>query len=222
MELRQKREQTIRQLGLEVERLYNLAHPKLDKHTRETFEVTTFTSALADLELRKELFKAKPVTLVEAMTMAERFEAAGRQANMTQSKRSYQISAIESDDPLKTKENIWEKNQASNQHEYRPIENNAGSSTTHFVTQCPQQASEAPPPPRHFRKSQATYGRRRNSQESYVRSRGEPYVPQTLLDQAYYPNAKSHDKQYRSPTMFNRSYEGNAYAKGGKGDSSRN
>jgi hypothetical protein len=71
----QKPGESLHALGKDMRRLVTLAHPRTDKVERDRIAKEHFKRAIADPELRKELFRAEPSTLDDAIRKAEVVES---------------------------------------------------------------------------------------------------------------------------------------------------
>jgi hypothetical protein len=79
-ELKQRRGQNLRQVGLEVEKLIGQAYHLADSHTRNILAVDSFLNALNDSDIRLQVRLSQPDSLDRAIQMAETVETALRQA----------------------------------------------------------------------------------------------------------------------------------------------
>ncbi|XP_072051466.1 uncharacterized protein [Amphiura filiformis] len=71
----QKQGESLRELGKQIKRLVELAHPKSEKAEKDYIAREHFKRAITDTELRKELFRSTPKTLVDAIGLAENVES---------------------------------------------------------------------------------------------------------------------------------------------------
>ena len=79
-ELRQQRGQTIRQLGLEIEKLVGQAYDAIDPKMRKILATDAFMTALWESDVRLQVCLSQPKSLDAAIASAESIETAVRQA----------------------------------------------------------------------------------------------------------------------------------------------
>ena len=66
----QRPEESITQLGQAIRKLTTLAHPRTSKEERDDLAKVCFQNAIADPDVRKDVFRARPLTLNEAIRAA--------------------------------------------------------------------------------------------------------------------------------------------------------
>ena len=100
--------ETLNDLGKDIRRLVALAHPRTDKVERDRIAREHFKRAIADPELRKELFRAAPETLDGAIRKAEIVESFSKAENSRRRSRTVAYNrAVETKD-LSAKTDIEE------------------------------------------------------------------------------------------------------------------
>lgn len=67
--------ETLYKLGQDIRRLTQRAYPKTNKEKRDRLATECFKKAVADPEVRKDLFRIRPATLNEAITAATEIES---------------------------------------------------------------------------------------------------------------------------------------------------
>ena len=71
----QKPGESLYMMAQDIKRLTSLAYPKTERSERDRIARQCFKQAIADLDIRKELFRAKPETLEEAVQEAQAVES---------------------------------------------------------------------------------------------------------------------------------------------------
>jgi hypothetical protein len=85
----QKSNESLRELGRDIKRLSVLAYPLTHKDERDRISRDYFKKAIGDAEIRKELFRASPTSLQEAITKAEVVESFARAEQLRRPKTAY-------------------------------------------------------------------------------------------------------------------------------------